>query len=63
MKTKDFKTYSKENLESLLREKRELLRVFNFNLSSGKVKNVKEARELRKDVARIFTLLSSNGKK
>lgn len=57
MKTKDLRTYSEKNLQELLKEKREALRLFRFNASSGKVKNVKEARGIRKEIARILTLL------
>lgn len=57
MRKKDIQTYSKEDLKNILQEKRESLRVFKFSLATGKVKNVKEAREARKDIARILTRL------
>lgn len=59
MKAKEFGLKTKKELEELLKEKREVLRRFRFNLVSGKMKNTKEARELRKDIARIFTVLNS----
>lgn len=57
MRKKDIKTYSKKDLKNILQEKRESLRVFKFSLAMGKVKNVKEAREARKDIARVLTQL------
>ncbi|MFC1663803.1 50S ribosomal protein L29 [Patescibacteria group bacterium] len=30
-----------------------------FNLASGKIKNVREIRMIKKDVARIFTMLKN----
>lgn len=57
MKTKELKILSKEELRSLLQNKKEGLKNFYFNSSKGKIKNVKEARNLKKDVAKILTLL------
>ena len=47
----------KKELESMLLEKRERLRNLRFDLASGKVKNVREIRELKKEIARVLTLL------
>ncbi|MBZ9572823.1 50S ribosomal protein L29 [Patescibacteria group bacterium] len=44
-------------LQRILQEKREKLREFRFNLAAGKIKNVREIRETKKDIARILTLL------
>ncbi|RLC38565.1 MAG: 50S ribosomal protein L29 [Candidatus Nealsonbacteria bacterium] len=44
-------------LQRLLREKRERLRQLRFDLAGGKVKNVREIRETKKDIARILTFL------
>lgn len=60
MKVKEIGGKTKKELEEFLREKQESLRRFRFNLASGKMKNTKEARELRKDIARIFTILNPN---
>ena len=46
-------------LHKLLKESREHLRVLVFDLEAGKVKNVREIRGLRKDVARILTAITS----
>jgi len=56
-KTEELKQKTKEELNQLLREKKEKLSQFKFALASGKVKNVKEIHTVRKDIARILTLL------
>ncbi|MFH1575713.1 MAG: 50S ribosomal protein L29 [Candidatus Nealsonbacteria bacterium] len=57
MKISDIRQKSKKELESMLLERREHLRNLRFDLASGKVKNVREIRELKKEIARILTLL------
>ncbi len=59
-KIKDLKKMKKEELGRFLTEKREKLRQFKFDLSAGKVKDVREIRETRKDIARILTILKVN---
>ena len=53
----ELKAFPVNRLRELLAQKREALLKFRFHFSSGKIKNVKEARELRKDIARIKTIL------
>ncbi|HJN62019.1 MAG TPA: 50S ribosomal protein L29 [Candidatus Parcubacteria bacterium] len=55
MKTKELNKKPKLELQRTLAEKRERLRALRFNLASGKVKNVKEVRKIKKDIARILT--------
>ena len=57
MKASELRQKSKSELQRLLRELQEKLRQFRFDLASGKVKNVREIREIRKDIARILTIL------
>jgi large subunit ribosomal protein L29 len=57
MKIAELRQKSKEELQRILQEKREKLRILRFDLSLGKVKNVREIRETKKDIARILTLL------
>jgi len=57
MKITELRQKSKMELEKTLRENRERLRQLRFDLSSGKVKNVREIRNLKKEIARILTLL------
>jgi len=56
MKITELKQKSPKELQRILKEDREKLRQLRFNLISGKVKNVREIRMLRKDIARILTI-------
>ncbi len=58
MKMEELKQKNKEELKKMSFELKEKLRQFRFDLSSGKVKNVKSMRMARKDVARILTTLN-----
>ncbi|MBI5045655.1 MAG: 50S ribosomal protein L29 [Candidatus Niyogibacteria bacterium] len=58
MKIKELRQKSEAELQNLLDKSRDRLIQFKFNVSLGKEKNVKEARTLRRDIARIFTLLN-----
>ncbi|MCL5011047.1 MAG: 50S ribosomal protein L29 [Patescibacteria group bacterium] len=58
-KIKEFLRMSKEGLVHLLKEKKEKLRELRFDLSSGKVKNVREIRGIKRDIARIATLVKA----
>lgn len=50
---------SEKELIKELADKREALLKFKFGTSGSKSKNTKEARNLRKDIARIMTSLNS----
>jgi len=52
---------SKDELEKIIKDDREKLRQLRFNLSSGKVKNIKEAGNLKKKIARVLTILKERG--
>lgn len=62
MKSKELKQKSKKELQRLLQEDREKLRQLRFDLSAGKVKNVREIRKIKKDIARIMTMLNIKNK-
>jgi ribosomal protein L29 len=53
------KTKSKDELEKLLLDSSKKLQDLKFNLAAGKVKNVRSVRVLKKDIARILTLLNA----
>ncbi|NCN94853.1 50S ribosomal protein L29 [Candidatus Wolfebacteria bacterium] len=53
IKIKPIETLSKE-----LVDYREKLRKFKFDLSQGKVKNIKEIKKTKKAVARILTVMN-----
>lgn len=57
-KLKDYRKMNKKEIMKELEEKKEDLRAKKFNLSSGKVKNVKEVEEIKKDIARIKTIIN-----
>ncbi len=57
MKIDKLKNKSKADLTNILSDKKEKLRVLRFNLAEGKLKNVREVREVKKDIARILTIL------
>ena len=56
MKVAELRQKSKAELKKLLDSKEEKLRVLYFDLAAGKVKNVKEIRNIKKDIARIMTI-------
>jgi len=57
MKTTEIRKKSKSELDKLLRESKNKVRALRFDLASGKVKNVREIRKTKKDIARILTIL------
>jgi ribosomal protein L29 len=65
MKTKDIQNKTTADLSKMLTDKREALRVFRFGAAGAKTKNVKEGRIIRKDIARILTVINikEDGKK
>ncbi|MDO8482293.1 MAG: 50S ribosomal protein L29 [bacterium] len=56
---KEFKGKSLGELEKTLTEKREALRVFRFEVSGGKIKNVKIGRNIRTEIAQILTEINT----
>ncbi len=52
---KDLQKKSFKDLQTLIREKREGLREFRFGNTGAKTRNVREGRNMRKDIARAFT--------
>jgi len=58
MKTVEIKRKSNSELQKMLRESRERLRQLRFDLAAGKVKNIREIRQVKKEIARILTILS-----
>jgi len=60
MKVSKLRKKSKTELQGLLQDSRDKIRKIRFNLVSGKVKNYRTIREIKKDIARILTILKSN---
>lgn len=57
MKIAELRKKPKKSLEKILWEKKERLRSLHFDLAAGKVKNVREIRQIKRDIARLLTLL------
>ena len=54
---KELESKSGKEIEKLLYEKRKALRLFRFSIAGSKIKNMKEGRNIKKDIARILTEL------
>jgi ribosomal protein L29 len=57
MKISELHQKSKDELQKNLEEEREKLRQLRFDLSAGKIKNVREVQKVKKEIAQILTLL------
>ena len=57
MRIQELRQKSKAELQKMLQDNQEKLRQLRFDLAAGKVKNVREIHLLKKDIARILTLL------
>jgi ribosomal protein L29 len=53
----ELKSHSRADLLKQVEEEREHLRVLQFDLAAGKVKNIREVRLARKKIATILTFL------
>ena len=56
MKTSEIRPKNQQELAQLLEEKYSRLAELRFDLAGGKVKNLKEVRTIKLDIARIKTL-------
>ena len=62
MKKRDLKNMSREELEKKLKELRLTLLKLKAQAKTGaSLKNTKEIRNTKRDIARILTMLSQNG--
>lgn len=59
---KELTNKSIKDLIKMRSEKLEALQAFRFGGAGAKVKNVKEGRNLRKDIARIMTAITTSSK-
>ena len=57
------KTKKDTDLNKELANKRRSLREFRFGVAGSKIKNIKEARNLRKEIAQVLTELNSRKQK
>ena len=61
MKITELRQKSKEELVALMREKNARIDELRFLLRQNKVKNVKETAAIKKDIARIMTIINTQG--
>lgn len=57
MKISELRRRSKPELKKLLEDNGEKLRQLRFDLSAGKVKNVREIRRIKREIAQILTIM------
>jgi len=60
--SESIKTQSEKDLEKTVLEKREYLRDARFKTAGSKVKNVRNQRNTKKQIARILTELNARAK-
>jgi LSU ribosomal protein L29P len=63
MKTSELRQKNKQELAAILDEKLAKLAELRFDLAGGKVKNLKEFRQAKLDIARIKTLQNETKEK
>jgi len=62
MEFKELNKKTESELNRILKEEKGKLRDLIFDLSSGKVKNVREIRVIKKDIAQILTIFNARKK-
>ncbi len=60
MKIKELREKNIEELKKLLAEKQESVRKLRFDISSKQIKNNRDLRNSKKDIARILTLINES---
>ena len=60
MKIKELRQKTAKELKELLTEDQHKLGQLKFDLAAKKLKNVRQIRELRKEIARIITILKKD---
>ncbi|MDX1607640.1 MAG: 50S ribosomal protein L29 [Candidatus Spechtbacterales bacterium] len=63
MKAKELNKRSDKELQKLLNDKKSRVVELKMNIASGNVKNVSEMREVKKDIARVYTILTERRNK
>jgi large subunit ribosomal protein L29 len=59
MKIEDLRKLNKEELQKNLEDNRKKAQELRMTLATEKVKNIKEIREIKKDIAKILTVLNT----
>lgn len=63
MRTEELRNFSDEELMEKLKELRRELFNLRFQLATGQLKNVKRVKLVKKDIARILTILTEKERK
>lgn len=58
MKPADLQKKTIEELQKLVNEDRAKLQQLRFDLPGGKIKNVREIRSIRRNIARLLTIIT-----
>ena len=57
MDIKDLKKKTKAELEKMLEEKKVALNAFKFGIAGSKIKDVREGRNIKREIAQVITIL------
>jgi large subunit ribosomal protein L29 len=60
MKAKEIREMNKEEVKKILTDKRNRLLKLRFDISSKQIKNNREYRNIKKDIARILTVFKES---
>ncbi len=60
MKKTDYKNKDKGELSKMIAESQEKLRIFRFDASGSRSKNVKEGMTMRRNIARMLTAMNNS---
>jgi large subunit ribosomal protein L29 len=63
MKAKELREKSKEELEKMLGDLKKKLQKLRFDLAEKRLKNVREIRTTKRDIARVLTILKEKCQK
>ena len=58
MKAKELREKTKEELVKMLEERREKVRALRFEIATKQVKNVRDMRKDKRDIAKIITIIN-----
>lgn len=63
MRAEELRNFSDEELKEKLKELRQELFNLRFQLATGQLKNVRRIKLVKKDIARVLTILKENERK
>ncbi len=62
MKISELRTKTESEIKKILQDNRERMRQLRFDLASGKVKNIREIRKVKKIIAKSLTVAKERNK-